>query len=59
MMSSADKEMDPHAIMEGECPFQVQHEGLLPPWVVNTPDFLRRCRGADINLRTLLHIVSS
>ena len=51
-MSSAEKGMDSQAITEGEGPFQVQHEDLLPPWFMNTPDFLRRCRIADINLQT-------
>ena len=51
-MSSAEKGMDPQAITEGEGPFRMQHEGLLPPSVMNTPDFLRRCRIADINLQT-------
>ena len=51
-MSSAEKGVDPQAITEGEGPFQVQHEGLLPPSVMNTPNFLRRCRIADINLQT-------
>ena len=52
-MSSAENGMDPQAITEGEGPFQVQHEGFLPPSVMNTPDFLRRCRIAGINLQTL------
>ena len=58
-MSSAEKGIDPQAVTEGERPLQVQHEGLLPSSVVNTPDFLRRCRIADVNLQTPLHIVSS
>ena len=52
VMSSAEKGTDPQSITEGEGPFQLQHEGLLLPSLVNTPDFLRLCRIADINLQT-------
>ena len=50
-MSSAEKGMEPQKMTKGEGPFQMQHEGLLPPSVMNTPDILRRCRIADINLQ--------
>ena len=49
-MISVEKGMDPEAITKGEGPLQMQHEGLLPPSVVNNPEFRRQCMIGDINL---------
>ena len=55
-MSYAENSRDPQVIKGGESPFQVQQ---MPSSVVNTHDFLMRCRIANINLQTPLHIVNS